>query len=518
MVRSAGHGEAEDMQVMRRGILFICCFIFSTVHAEKMICPQYYVELEGETSMPGIVSYHENVVLEKNDGRTGYDGQWMVKKYDIVITYPSTIPFSTSSYDMHDLGDGMILACQSYIQANQVIVNCTGEDMHIEVVDNVVQSTKTGVVVGQIDGGEFSLQWDPNNPMSPVDKGLIVQPEMEDTTITLDVESSRDNYVFTGDSTGELVLEAEAYVTPKQYENEVQWELPKLEGSERLAEPEPPVGSKLQAVYKGLPLSNKDFGKKRIKASLRVDMCRVEDTKEVSFFFPRDAMNHPGNKGKPTDQQTPNWFYYWQQTSAKVAVKPKFNDQGRKAPVANNEGCRGKWAGYYENVEFDTTFHICDLKSKLGDKFASDQSWRRDGNDLKRYTTTGIDTYATISRHEYCHVKNFLEWWSPYSYKVLVQNNPLARDNDGNGIEDAAQRSLDADLDYAPDTVEDKNSAMDKHNPCSLFPGGNCGSMGQLKRNNDEEIFCIIEEAGSWTEGNADEEDWAVPGKQWPGP
>ena len=516
----ARFGKRKKRQLMQQGILFFCCFFFSLAHAAEITCPQYYVEMEGETSMPGIVSYHEKVVLEKYDRREGYDGQWMLKTQDIVITYPGPIPYGVSSYDVHDLGYGMSMACQSTILGNQIMVNCTGENVHIEVENNVVGSKLTGFVVGQIDGDEFSLQWDPNNPMSPVDKGPIIRPQAKDTTITLDVRPSRERYVFSEDSLGELVMELEAEVSPKAYEDKVQWELPNLEGSERLTEPESSVGAKLKATYKGLPVSNNDFGKKRIKARIQVDACRVEDEKEVSFFFPRDARNHPGNRNKPSDQMTPNWFYYWHQTSAKVAVEPKFDDQGRIAPVANNQGCQGRWSGYYENVYFDTTFHICDLKKKLGEKFKSDQSWRRDGNDLKRYTTTGIDTYATISRHEYCHVKNFRQWWYPYRYTLISQTNPSATDIDGNGIEDAEQNSRDSDLDYVPDTVEDMNSAagMDKHNACSLFPGGNCGGMGQLEKTNDEEIMCIVEEADNWTAGSADKEDWAVPGKQWPGP
>src|SRR6266851_1760963 len=61
-------------------------------------------------------------------------------------------------------------------------------------------------------------------------------------------------------------------------------------------------------TFTGLPTANSAMGRKNVM--ITVDGA-VKDQKAMEVFFPKVAANHPGGQ-----VGSPNWFYYWSQTSA----------------------------------------------------------------------------------------------------------------------------------------------------------------------------------------------------------
>jgi hypothetical protein len=160
--------------------------------------------------------------------------------------------------------------------------------------------------------GEMSLRKDIGRPMGPspgcrpgstMMLYLKVRQEAEECkdmkSVKLIIVSPEDKsrYVFSdeyllSDHSNKLILELEAKTVPERYADSVEWTIPEIEGSNRTINPAPasltPKGRKFTVVYKGLPEDNNEFGRKTVKAALKVDSCRIEKTREVQFFYPRD--------------------------------------------------------------------------------------------------------------------------------------------------------------------------------------------------------------------------------------
>ena len=66
-------------------------------------------------------------------------------------------------------------------------------------------------------------------------------------------------------------------------------------------------------AFTGLPDRNDAFGKKKV--ILLLNGRKLEES-DYEVFFPKNATNHPGGQAG-----SPNWFYYWGQTSANKGAR-----------------------------------------------------------------------------------------------------------------------------------------------------------------------------------------------------
>ena len=298
-----------------------------------------------------------------------------------------------------------------------------------------------------------------------------------------------DEYLLS-EYSNKLILELEAKTVPERYADSVEWTIPEIEGSNRTFIPAStsltPKGRKLAVVYKGLPEDNNEFGPKTVKATLKVDSCRLEETREVQFFYPRDEKNNPEGK-------YPNWFYYWKQTPAARPfgqnVRIEYQCAGIPAGKCkcDRRGVIGQYNPYYSGYK---TINICNLKTNTWD---SDTFWvqlpsvkRSKPSTLSEQhflAYTYIDTFAVDVMHEFTHFNNFHTFWP-----------------------DGWKEDQDRDQDDIPDRLEPE-MGFDPTKKQTYWQG--------FDLNGDEE-FLTLESTFDYQTGTFDEYDWAKPGKNWP--
>ncbi|WP_367359442.1 hypothetical protein, partial [Syntrophus sp. (in: bacteria)] len=163
-----------------------------------------------------------------------------------------------------------------------------------------------------LEQGELTLRRDIGRPMGPspgcshgstMTLYLRVQgepaeecQEMKSVELLVISPRDKDRHVF-GEHSNRLTLELEAKTVPAHYADFIEWTIPEIEGSRRTVFPastlQAPKGRKFTVVYEGLPEDNNEFGRKTVKATLKVDSCRKEATREVRIFYPRDETNNP---------------------------------------------------------------------------------------------------------------------------------------------------------------------------------------------------------------------------------
>ena len=306
--------------------------------------------------------------------------------------------------------------------------------------------------------------------------------EPNGTQLNLSVVSSNDKYVYNDSKPGVLEMEFKATVTPSQYEQEVEWSVPEIEGATRTFDPPSGKGSYLKVRYEGLPKDNNQFGIKTVHAIVNVGGCQAEDSATVKLFFPRDATNNPSG-------DLPNWFYYWKQTPA-----------GRpKAKTCDFYTAAEPWTCARNPIFRRNTFrgmamptiHVCDL-TKLGLDFETifPELSLKPPYYKGLLSTKHIDTFAVAVRHEFEH------WMVNFNYRG---NQPdlriLGDDLDGDGLPDRVESQFGFDF--------RKTQTHLPNHPVAKDVGG------------DEEWLCYM----SMLEikiGSLDKYDWAMPGKQWP--
>ena len=121
-----------------------------------------------------------------------------------------------------------------------------------------------------------------------------------------------NNFVFdnTADPNGTCEVVATGTTHQGLDDDDLEWELDAISGSTLTSDPNPPAGPEITFTYTRLPASNSEFGNHTLTLS-HPDVPGA-DHQTVQIFFPRDATNHPGTGSGVT----PNWYYYWDQTSA----------------------------------------------------------------------------------------------------------------------------------------------------------------------------------------------------------
>ncbi len=456
------------------------------VSAETTSCPELSIVLDGDSVMPGGVSYVSHLEMHKIGPGSGYDGQWQVDLFTQENNYPWDTKVSIHRNERVDFKHGQWMQCQSDMAANHFTSSCSGGRLILDVSGGKIGSHRTGKWIGKIQGNQATLRFDDSNPYAPVMKGSVNR--VAAGSIALQVTLAQDKYVYSMANPGEFEVELKANVTPDTYKNDIKWELPNIQNSNRVVTPASAQGDNITVKFTGLPGLNSEFGKKSVTAKVKVGACEVEDSKEITLFFPRDRKNNPGGSN-------PNWFYYWSQTSAKKGpAKYKGSADMCSSPINRSEGV----LGYYRYKHLENIYYICDL-SRLGQNFEFNTAqWN--GNQMVYKAVTGIDTFAAASYHENGHYSHFKNWWFQHRAVVPFSQN---EDFNKNSIKDTAETMLDGDKDLIPDS---KEAALGFNNTKQYtYPGPH----------DDEEILAWKDEA-EWVIGSANNEDWAKPGKQWP--
>lgn len=159
---------------------------------------------------------------------------------------------------------------------------------------------------------------------------------------------------------------------------------------------------------------NKEFGRKKIRLQMADPVKKQPitlDEIEVKIYFPKEGNDHPYPPG--SQPNTPNWYYYWSQTSANLAGPHLYS---LKTDCTDENG---DYYGYFL-IKYPHQFFICEPA----------------GRD--------IDTFAKTTIHEGTHMNNYNAWWS-------------------NGYEP----SLDSDGDMIPNEIE-VGIGLDPNNPYTI--------------------------------------------------
>ncbi|OPY66168.1 MAG: hypothetical protein A4E62_02545 [Syntrophorhabdus sp. PtaU1.Bin002] len=359
--------------------------------------------------------------------------------------------------------------------------------------------------------GEISLHKDISRPMGGPSPGcrpgstmtlhLKVRQEPEECKDMRSVElmivspEDKSGYVFSdeyllSEHSNKLTLELEARTVPERYADSVEWTIPEIEGSNRTIIPastSPTLkGQKLTVVYKGLPKDNNEFGRKTVKAALKVNSCKIEKTREVRFFYPRDEKNNPEGKH-------PNWYYYWKQTPAArpFAQNVRIEYHCAGIPIEKctclQRGVIGQYNPYYSGYK---TINVCNLRTNTWNPdtfYAELPAVKRSKPSTlseRNYSPyTYIDTFAVAVMHEFTHFNNFHAFW-PEGWKE-------SEDSDEDDIPDR----LESEMGFRPDMKQTYWREVDL--------------------SGDEELL-TLEATYDYQVGTYDEYDWAKPGKNWP--
>ncbi len=250
-------------------------------------------------------------------------------------------------------------------------------------------------------------------------------------------------------------------------DDDLEWDLEPIAGSVLTSDPDPPEGAYVVFTYEGLPSANDAFGPKKVELT----HPEVEDseTHTVKVFFIMDAKNHPGAGAGVT----PNWYYYWSQTSASYE-----NHEYISAGLSHTDFDPGanQWQAYIADDAAATP--------------APPSAWDNAG---------GIDRFAGACRHEDRHVQLFTSWWPQgYPYQYMVQGGVLDTDADGipNTVELGLQQEGYAYSPYDPVSVPD---LLHYNVP---------------ERWNDNEDYTMRTQP-TWSNGSANDDDWSMGGHQW---
>lgn len=260
----------------------------------------------------------------------------------------------------------------------------------------------------------------------------------------------------------------------------VMWSIDGISGSNVIF----PDGNPMQAGrirYNGLPTENSQFGEKRVFASKGNRM----DSRTVKIFFNRDAFNHGIAQTDPPEAPNwINWFYYWRQTSA--------------------------GANYWETIWYDHN-----LRDRNGNfvsgmtYFHPSGEWRsyigRNGNTSSGVNywqnANGIDFFAWVVRHELFHRAHLVDDWGAHS------GIRAAEDTDDDYLRDDAEYLKIVVADNTDGTTHLAGYRSDMQ---ATYPD----HFGYGRGWTDSEDWCLHNQ-GQWTNGAANHEDWASPGKQW---
>lgn len=455
------------------------------VYGATAVCPRYSVSMEGTTVNMG-VSYMERLQAHKVGGGPGHNGRWKVDLFEQIITYPRPLDFPIATNNVHDFGNGVTMNSQCIIVGNVINCRSTSENMFLEVKNNQVRMERTAPWHGKVVGNTMSWKFHLESPTEPVLSGVIAEGPKDPIELTIVEPKEKGRYVYSSLDHPVLELNLQAKTNPEQYADSVEWTVPDMDGVKRKILQGALKGRQLNVHYENMPKENNQFGKKKVTATLRVGACTATEAREVQFFYPRDAKNNP-------EGQYYNWFYYWKQTPA---AKPFGQTINIEFGGTQFDACKDFHVpAMFKPAYMYKTIHVCDLSAKLDNRFLIRFPKIKRSNPAthitKTYgTTTNIDSFAIIVRHEFIHYNAYHTWREG---KTLEQMN--AEDTDQDGI---------------PDNLE----------PGMGFEVGKFqtywGNDPDWKRMGGDEEILAYESMYDYVTGIYDTYDWGKPGKNWP--
>ena len=195
--------------------------------------------------------------------------------------------------------------------------------------------------------------------------------------------------------------------------------------------------------------------------NLTGDLSYVSSDKSIKVFFDETGPQNPGGT-------TPNWFYYWKQTSAYYGTM----NYDSAAGSGKTDFVAGAWRCYILSGGHLSALGGC---------------WNN---------ASGIDFFANLCRHESQHQSDHIADWG------ADHGRDPTKDTDGDMLPDNLEANLVSGHPY------DNTKAGTYDDTFGYLPPPG----GKLR---DDEDYCLRREP-SWTNGSANSVDWAHPGKQWP--
>lgn len=241
-----------------------------------------------------------------------------------------------------------------------------------------------------------------------------------------------------------------------------------------------------------MPRENEKFGKKNIKLEYFGDQCDCTSPEtEIQIFYPRDAKNNA------SEDDWPNWTYYWMQTKAAVKgvnikVWTTIPPQSKAITGLALVNCLDPAPEMYTDpnlfARYDAFADRIDLSENLPDKLSMNRP-NPDGT-MSGVCDKGIDAFAVNMRHENNHRKELVSWWG-----LKMVNYTCTEDYDG---------------DLVPNTVENNTPG------CDYMDRKSSDSRPYWLWDNVTDIEMNSYNVGwQWKMGDADKEDWGSPGKQF---
>jgi hypothetical protein len=456
-------------------------FFPSGALAKTARCAQYQLVLEGDKKpIPGY-DYKEIVEMHKAETSPGYDGRWQVDRIVQIIQCPTGGAALAYGPEVLDMGGGLWMMTKGQVIGNFIVVESWSGNFYLDVHKNKIGDRKSNTWQGSFLGRAATYRADPNNPLSPQLKGEVRTPPQTKLSVEL-TSPAVDRFAFDDSDEGVLEMEFTAKASPAEYEKDVEWDIPEIEGSTRTIEPASGKGSRLKIRFEGLPEQNSQFGPKTVTARLNVAGCVAEDSKTVRVFFARDAQNNP-------DGEFPNWFYYWKQTPA---AKPRGQAINIEYGGTTVDKCReSNVPALFLPGQSHATIHVCSLK-KLGPDFPIKfpiltltppyfKGW---------VTSKHIDSFAAAIIHEHEHFQVEFQYRYGKSDAVIA-----AEDKDQDGLPDHAERGYNMD--------SKKYQTFMADDP-------------EMKKIDGDEEWLAYKAMSEIRIGQFDQYDWAKPGKQWP--
>jgi hypothetical protein len=230
-------------------------------------------------------------------------------------------------------------------------------------------------------------------------------------------------------------------------------------------------------TFRGLPTKNSDFGRKKVW--VEYDGKREPFEQAFEVFYPRDLKNHPGEGSGVS----PNWFYYWSQTSANNATGIKMQYNPRAVPT----GSSGRYYLHDFAIRRLETIYISDEA-----KNRQIAAWGE---------PVGIDSFAWTTAHEAKHHRQLTGFWPN------IWNSDLDNDKGvGDLLPDAIEATYMPDHPYKPTELRTYKDTLGYNSREAMIPDWEDICMRSQSSPYDLDVL--------WRNGNANAEDWSDKGKQ----
>jgi hypothetical protein len=297
-----------------------------------------------------------------------------------------------------------------------------------------------------------------------------------------------DDYVFDEGDPGRVEIEAEgqAWLNGVDASEKLRWELSPNAGD--FLRPKEAKTAHQTWSAETLPPHNTDFGKKKGRSEIREEGCSCKSEPfEVRLFYPAFATNNPEGRNR-------NWAYYYPQTKARQGLVYTLIED-----IPDQQPCAGGLLTVFATDvgmtipgHYDFCRDIIFLSSRLNNEVKCPGREQRNVDK-----DTGIDCYAVTLRHEHQHQVELTGFWGVNMSRY--------------------DRSQDPDADLIPSSFETSNDPRAKG--CRPDNDKSCdGRPAWAKDELTDLEFDAYQVGWSWQRGQDDEEDWAVPGKNWTGP